>query len=188
MRYFLCIVGAFKEGGEEAIIKDCLERNVYQYHDCIRQKGAYSDISVGDTIILVYKKEICAYGIADSQMGGARGYDADWQALRIKGSWTCATPNIPLPYGVYWHTLVGNKQSVVKEIDGLWANSLILQVTQSNESARFPDEPVIPLPLLRIASYFQEGFLRIPAVQRGKVWNAVRAEILWDSLLRNIGV
>lgn len=188
MRYFLCIVGAFKEGGEEAIIEDCLTRNVYQYHDCTKQKGAYSDITIGDTVILVYKKEICAYGIADSQIGDAQGYDADWQALRIKNRWIRATTNIPLPYGVYWHTLIGNKQSVVKEIDGLWANDLILLITLNNDRAKLPDEPVIPLYLPMIASFLNNKFLRIPAVQRGKVWNAVRAEILWDSLLRNIPI
>lgn len=188
MRYFLCIVGAFKEGGEEAIIEDCLTRNVYQYHDCTKQKGAYSDITIGDTVILVYKKEICAYGIADSQIGDAQGYDADWQALSIKDKWIRATPNIPLPYGVYWHTLIGNKQSVVKEIDGLWANYLILLITLNNDRAKLPDEPVIPLYLPMIASFLNNSFLRIPAVQRGKVWNAVRAEILWDSLLRNIPI
>ena len=151
-------------------------------------KGAYSEINVGDTIILVYKKEICAYGVADSPIGCAKGFDDNWQALSIDGKWILADPKVPLPYGVFWHTLVGNKQSIVKEIDGIWANDLILLITLNNNREKMPDTPFIQLHLQTITSYLDNGFLKIPAVQRGKVWNAVRAEILWDSLLRNIPI
>ena len=39
-----------------------------------------------------------------------------------------------------------------------------------------------------IAELLRNNVLTIPPVQRGKVWNAVRVEILWDSLLRGIPI
>ena len=39
-----------------------------------------------------------------------------------------------------------------------------------------------------IAERLNKNMLKIPPVQRGKVWNAVRVEVLWDSLLRGIPI
>lgn len=188
MKYYLCIVGSFQDGTENVIIEDCINRNIYQYHESTRQKGAGASIQNNDTLILVYKKEILAYGVADGEIGTAKGKDDSWMALPIRGKWILSSPHIPLPYGVYWHILSGNKQSVVKEIDALWANDLILRITLNNDRKKLPTEPVIPLHLPTIATFFMKGLLTIPSVQRGKVWNAVRAEVLWDSLLRNIPI
>lgn len=190
MKYYLCIIGAFQSGGEDAIIDDCLQKNIYQYHQTTRQKGAGYFINSGDTLILVFKKKIIGYGITDEKLGDLQGYDKTWSAVKIKGEWMQAKSDVSLPYGVYWHTIKGNKQSIVKEIDSLWANDLIRQIILSNRHSRleFPQEPVMHFHLPTIATFLQKDYLKIPPVQRGKVWNATRVEVLWDSIMRNIPI
>ena len=187
MKYYLCKIGSFQDGGEEQIKDDCLKKNIYQYYKSVRQKGAGDAIQNGDLLILVFRKNIVAYGISCGCLGDEYGIDNAWQAVKVQ-EWIKAEKNISLPYGVWWHTLVGNKQSVVKEIDALWANDLITQIIMSNSNKLMPKTSVINLHLPSVASFLKNGFLAIPAVQRGKVWNAVRTEILWDSLLRGIPI
>ena len=187
MKYYLCKIGSFQDGGEETIKENCLERNIYQYYKWVRQKGAGNAIQNGDILILVFGKNIVAYGVSCGCLGNECGIDNDWQAVRVK-EWIKAEKDISLPYGVWWHTLVGNKQSIVKEIDALWANDLITQIIMSNNKEFMPETTVINLHLPSVASFLKNGFLAIPAVQRGKVWNAVRTEVLWDSLLRGIPI
>ncbi len=189
MKYYLCLVGNFD--GADRILAHCLNNDVYQYHEDTRQKGAGGNIVAGDTIILgnKNKNQILAYGIALGSMGEAVGYENGWVAVKVQ-QWikTDETQCFALPYGVFWHTLVGNKQSVVKEIDSLWANELILQITLRNKKQKKPSEPAFYMHLGTIATFFQKGFITMPAVQRGKVWNAVRVEVLWDSILRGISI
>ena len=49
-----------------------------------------------------------------------------------------------------------------------------------------------PLPFQKnpreVAKMFDDGVLRLPAVQRGKVWNAARVESLWDSIFRGFSI
>ena len=49
-----------------------------------------------------------------------------------------------------------------------------------------------PLPFQRnpreVAKMLDDGVLRLPAVQRGKVWNAARVESLWDSIFRGFSI
>ena len=186
MKYYLCKIGTFQDGGEDQIKEHCLRNNIYQYYKWLRQKGAGNSIRKNDTLILVFKKSIIAYGISCGSLENDQGFSSDWQAVKVK-EWKKAEKDIHLPYGVWAHTLTGNKQSVVKEIDALWANDLITQII-SNSKELMPQTPVIHLHLPFIVSLIKKGFLEIPAVQRGKVWNAVRTEILWDSLLRNIPI
>ncbi len=188
MKYYLCIVGYFQEGGEESIIQDCLKRNIYEYHSNTRQKGAGNQIKEGDNLLLVFRKDIVAYGTAAQQMGTVQGYEKNWIACPIDGKWKRIEPVISLPYGIYWHTLQGTKQSVVKEIDAVWANELILQALMSNPSNPLPTDNTILMHLPSIAVFLKKDFLMIPAVQRGKVWNAARVETLWDSLMRGIPI
>ncbi len=187
MKYYLCKIGSFQDGGEEQIKDDCLKKNIYQYYKSVRQKGAGDAIQNGDLLILVFRKNIVAYGISCGCLGDEYGIDNAWQAVKVQ-EWIKAEKNISLPYGVWWHTLVGNKQSIVKEIDALWANDLITQIIMSNSNELMPKNSIIHLHLPSVASFLKNGFLAIPAVQRGKVWNAVRTEILWDSLLRGIPI
>lgn len=46
----------------------------------------------------------------------------------------------------------------------------------------------ISFKISEIAELLNKNILKIPPVQRGKVWNAVRVEVLWDSLLRGIPI
>lgn len=192
MKYYLCIVGEFKEGNEDIIIDECLQKNIYQYHQSTSQKGVGPSIKSGDTLILVFKKEIIGYGIADGKLGDLQGYETEWKAVKIKGEWVRVPEKskVSLPYGVYGHTIKGNKRSVVKEIDSLWANELIWQIVLSDRHSRleFPREPVMHFHLPTIATFLQKDYLKIPPVQRGKVWNATRVEVLWDSIMRNIPI
>ena len=127
MKYYLCKIGSFQDGGEETIKENCLERNIYQYYKWVRQKGAGEAIQNGDILILVFRKNIVAYGTSCGRLGDEIGIDTDWQAVKVK-EWIKAEKNISLPYGVWWHTLVGNKQSIVKEIDESFATDLITQI------------------------------------------------------------
>lgn len=187
MQYYLCYVGFFD--GADKVLSDCLEKRIYQYHEDTLQTGAGNSIKKGDMLILVYQKKVIAYGIAEGPISSAKGYSECWKATSVD-NWvrTDQKDGFPLPYGVFWHTLVGNKQSVVKEIDSLWANELVLQITLRNEKLKKPSEPALYMHLSTIATFFQKGFISMPAVQRGKVWNAVRVEVLWDSILRGISI
>ena len=49
-------------------------------------------------------------------------------------------------------------------------------------------ENTISFKISEIAELLNKNFLKIPPVQRGKVWNAVRVEVLWVSLLRGIPI
>ena len=49
-------------------------------------------------------------------------------------------------------------------------------------------ENTISFKISEIAELLNKNVLKIPPVQRGKVWNAVRVEVLWDSLLRGIPI
>ena len=187
MQYYLCYVGFFD--GADEVLADCLEKRIYQYHEDTLQTGAGNAIKKGDMLILVYQKKVVAYGIAEGPISSAKGYSECWKATSVD-NWvrTDQKDGFPLPYGVFSHTLVGNKQSVVKEIDSLWANELVLQITLRNEMLKNPSEPALYMHLSTIATFFQKGFISMPAVQRGKVWNAVRVEVLWDSILRGISI
>ena len=189
MKYYLCLVGNFE--GSNIILEHCLEKNVYQYHEDTRQKGAGVHIVAGDIIILGYKSnnQILAYGIALGSIGETVGYEDGWMAVKVQ-QWIRIDEkqSLTLPYGVFWHTLIGNKQSVVKQIDELWANVLITQIIWRKQDIREPVSPAINLHLGTIVALLNQGLLSIPAVQRGKVWNATRVEVLWDSLLRGIPI
>lgn len=189
IKYYLCKIGSFREGGEEEIKKDCLEKKCYQYYQWVHQKGAGKNIKKNDILILVYKNDVIAYGISCGNIGMRTGFNENWQAVQVE-EWIKPDTCFPLPYGVwaYGHTLVGNKQSIVKEIDALWANDLITSIIMNNKEKLLPATSAINLHLPSIASFLKNGFLAIPPVQRGKVWNAVRTEILWDSLLRKIPI
>ena len=49
-----------------------------------------------------------------------------------------------------------------------------------------------PLPFQKnpreVSKMLDDGVLRLPAVQRGKVWNAARVESLWDSIFRGFSI
>ncbi len=160
MKYYLCKIGSFQDGGEERIKDDCLEKNIYQYYKWVRQKGAGEAIQNGDILILVFRKNIVAYGTSCGRLGDENGIDTDWQAVKVK-EWIKAEKNISLPYGVWWHTLVGNKQSIVKEIDESFATDLITQI--------YNDSPVKVYRNVT-ASDLLKWSLVIPEYQRPYSW------------------
>ena len=172
MKYYLCKVGSFNGGGEEEIINDCLRRNVYQYHEATRQKGAGHRIGAEDTLILVYKKQILAYGIVSGGgMTTADGYEQGWLAVPVK-QWIRVDNGeiFPLPYGVFWHTLVGNKQSVVKEIDAQWANEIIRQIIMRNRREMNISNPPVCIRNVFPAMKLMKWNLRVPDYQRSYCW------------------
>lgn len=187
MKYYLCLIGYFDDA--DKILSHCLEKNIYQYHEVTLQKGAAPSIEKGDTLILVYQKKVIAYGLAEEKISHSRGFSAEWMAVPVDKWERLDTGEcLPLPYGVFWHMLAGNKQSIVKQIDELWANDLITQIIWRNKSLRETDNPAIFLHLVTIAALFNRDYISIPAVQRGKVWNATRVEVLWDSIMRGIPI
>ena len=56
--------------------------------------------------------------------------------------------------------------------------------------AMSPTEEALPFQrnLEEIAGMLNSGTLHLPAVQRGKVWNAARIETLWDSIFRGFSI
>ena len=83
MKYYLCKIGSFQDGGEETIKENCLERNIYQYYKWVRQKGTGNTIQNGDILILVFRKNIVAYGVSCGCIGDEYGIDSDWQAVKV---------------------------------------------------------------------------------------------------------
>ena len=187
MKYYLCNIGSFE--GSDKILEDCLRNNTYQYHEATSQKGAGNKINKEDTLILVYQKRIIAYGVSTGSISSVNGYSSNWLAVPVD-KWVTIDfgESFSLPYGVFWHTLAGNKQSVVKQIDELWANEIIMQIVLRNKERRESASPALYLHLGTIVAFFKNSFLAIPPVQRGKIWNATRVEVLWDSLLRGIPI
>ena len=57
---------------------------------------------------------------------------------------------------------------------------------------KLADKPFEELPfqknLKEVATMLDNGTLHLPAVQRGKVWNAARIETLWDSIFRGFSI
>lgn len=187
MKYYLCLIGYFD--GADNILSHCLENKIYQYHEVTLQKGPAPSIEKGDTLILIYQKKVIAYGLADGKISPSRGFSEKWMAVHVnKWERLDTGESLPVPYGVFWHTLEGNKQSVVKRVDELWANDLISQIIWRNKSLRETDNPAIYLHPVTIAALFNRDYISIPAVQRGKVWNATRVEVLWDSIMRGIPI
>ena len=160
MKYYLCKIGSFQDGGEETIKENCLERNIYQYYKWVRQKGAGNTIQNGDILILVFRKNIIAYGVSCGCIGDEYGIDADWQAVKVK-QWIRAEKDISLPYGVWWHTLVGNKQSIVKEIDAIFAKDLITQI--------YTDSPVKVYHCVTVENLLKWSIV-MPEYQRPYSW------------------
>ena len=89
------------------------------------------------------------------------------------------------------------QEAVGKVLAGKWD---ISQMSDSNNQRNGEEELVLPcyLPIEQIAGMLREGVkvnrapcrncLTIPAVQRGKVWNAARIETLWDSIFRGFPI
>lgn len=193
MKYYLCIVGNF-EGGEQ-IYEECIERGLYQYFDETRQKGAVTDIEQGDILILTTNKQIKGYGIASGKsVASNRGHDEHWWTISVKDGWRLVDKVFPLPYGVFWNTVHGTKQSIVKEMDPTWAVEVLLKMKRIRQESI--SESAFPVHLSELAmavnpneTWNSNGtFYRIPEIQRGLVWNATRCEVLWDSILRGIPI
>lgn len=187
MKFYLCIVGNFPEA--KTIYKECIERQLYQYHETTKQKGPASCIVPGDVLILVFDKQLKAYGVVESQpVLSHGGHDEHWYAIHVKDGWKRVEQAVPLPYGVYWNTVRGTKQSIVKEMDVSWAIEIIQKLKrlrhENNEEMAFP----IHLSELAISRNAGSPFYDIPKIQRGLVWNATRCEVLWDSILRDIPI
>lgn len=189
MHYYLCIVGSFD--GNDEIVNDCCQRGIYQYYRGIHQKGPAGEISVGDVLILVSGKRLLGYGLSAGKMGDANGKNNQWDAVGVTGGWKLSGGIVGLPYGVYFNTVKGTKQSVVKEMSAMWASESIQKIKRSRGES--VEELAFPVGLMELAIGLQERegmrpFYDIPPVQRGLVWNAVRCEILWDSILRGIPI
>ena len=69
---------------------------------------------------------------------------------------------------------------------------------ENGQNAKTDDELVLPCPISikKVADMLKDGAsgllnknrLVIPAIQRGKVWNAARVETLWDSIFRDFPI
>ncbi len=190
MKYYLCIVGNFPEA--EEIFEHCLQNGFYQYYDGTRQKGVVGEIKKGAKLILVYHKELRAFATAGDCSKKICGWDKHWIGLPTAKGWECALKEMGprLPYGVYEHTLEGKgtKQSIVKEIDSLWATELIQMIKRA--AAHDVNDVSFPIQLEELAVGLSSSnrYFSIPAVQRGLVWNSARCEYLWDSIMRGIPI
>lgn len=187
MRYYLCILGNFPEVDD--IYDDCIKKGIYQYHENTRQKGVANSIEEGATLILVYRKELRAYAIAGNAT--VPGLYDGWVTVSTKGGWRelLAECGPRVPWGVFEHTLGGNKQSIVKEIDSSWATELILMIKRAGKNGI--EDISFPVHVEELAvglSISEKNYFAIPAVQRGLVWDSVRCEVLWDSILRGIPI
>lgn len=207
MKYYLCAVGNFE--GASTIYEECIERQLYQYHKDIPQKGPVSNIVAGDILILVSGKQLKGYGVAEAPpIVSHGGHDEEWCTIHVKGGWRRVDQVVPLPYGVYGHTIRGTKQSIVKEIKASWAIEIIQKLKRLRHENS--EEMAFPVYLSELATGLNadderlrrvneddgletepnvdKPFYDIPKIQRGLVWNATRCEVLWDSILRGIPI
>ena len=187
MKYYLCIVGNFD--GNEEIYQECVSRSIYQYYEATHQKGAVTSIKSGDVLILTTNKQLKGYGFAAGPaVATNKGHDKHWHTIQVKGGWQLIDKEIPLPYGVFWHTIRGTKQSIVKELDSKWTTEIILRLKQLRHEG--VEERAFPIHLSELATGLNTSnpFYTIPDIQRGLVWNATRCEVLWDSILRGIPI
>lgn len=189
MKYYLCIVGNFEEA--PTIYQECIERGLYQYYDETRQQGAVKGIEAGDVLILTTNKQLKGYGIASGKtMPSNRGHDEHWWTVSVNDGWRLIEQNYPLPYGVFWNTVRGTKQSIVKEMDPTWSVEVLLKMKRLRRENI--SEMGFSVHLSEIAiglkSKESDSFYVIPEIQRGLVWNATRCEVLWDSILRGLPI
>lgn len=187
MKYYLCIVGDF--AGSTTIYRECVERGIYQYHEGTRQKGPVAAIESGDVLVLINQKQVMGYGIASSKAGTiALGHDEHWRTIQIQGGWRLADRAFGLPYGVYWNTICGTKQSIVKEIKPAWIVNILIQLKRSREETFSDRVFLINLQELATGRNSNPQFYVIPEIQRGLVWNPTRCEVLWDSIMRGVPI
>ncbi len=185
MRYYLCILGNFPDVDD--IYNDCIQRGIYQYHESTRQKGVADSVEEDSTLILVYRKELRAYATVGNKT--VQGLYDGWITISTKTGWQGGLEKCGprVPWGVYLHTLEGNKQSIVKEMDSSWATELILMIKRAGENGF--DDISFPVHVEELAvGVSGDNYFTIPAVQRGLVWDSVRCEVLWDSILRGIPI
>lgn len=175
--------------GASTIYEECIERQLYQYHETTRQKGPVANIVAGDMLILVSSKQLKGYGIAATPpVVSHGGHDEHWCTIHVQGGWKRVEQALPLPYGVYWHTLRGTKQSIVKEMEMPWAIEIIQKIKRLRHENS--EEMAFPVHLSELATGLNsdEAFYDIPKIQRGLVWNATRCEVRWDSIMRGIPI
>ena len=187
MEYYLCIVGRFN--GNEQIFQECIERGIFQYFDATRQKGAATAIKQGDVLLLTTNNLLKGYGIASGgSIAANKGHDDHWVTIQVKDGWHLVEKDIPLPYGLYWHTLQGTKRSIVKKMDSKWTTEILLRLKQARHEGS--EERAFPIHLseLGVGLNTPNPFFKIPDIQRGLVWNATRCEVLWDSILRGMPI
>lgn len=129
----------------------------------------------------LYKNQLCEYRAAIQRTmrepNNRRLYV--YEPYYSTDKWRCRNP-------------ITRETEVTKDLDILCA--LIDNIISNNKSCKdsisVVDDQDLSLPCSRtpkqIDAMIQQGVLSIPAIQRGKVWNAARTATLWDSLMRKI--
>ena len=99
-----------------------------------------------------------------------------------------ADSGVPLPYGVYWNTIRGTKQSIVKEMREDWCAEILFLLKKLRRESISQNAFPVHLSELALGFFSKNPYYSIPHIQRGFVWNATRCEVLWDSILRGIPI
>ncbi len=101
--------------------------------------------------------------------------------------------------GCRCHRRIANENDLKKDVSSLYekVKDIITEKFVADEEVAVGAKPLV-LPcqctIGQVAEMLNRGEgevgnrLEIPAVQRGKVWNAARVEALWDSIYRNIPI
>ena len=121
-------------------------------------------------------------------MRSSPGHDKSWQTIQLMDGWKMADSGVPLPYGVYWNTIRGTKQSIVKEMREDWCAEILFLLKKLRRESISQNAFPVHLSELALGFFSKNPYYSIPHIQRGFVWNATRCEVLWDSILRGIPI
>lgn len=188
MKCYLCIVNNFD--GVRQVFLDCISRGMYAVCDEYKQKGALGSVRKGDLLLLVYEKQLRGYAYAASEFKDGEGDYNGWKIVETEGGWNRVKKGVILPYGYFKdkNVIDGNKRSVVKCVKEEWAMTRLQEMKQSLAATSFGRSHFVNIVELAHHSQGDNPYYAIPEIQRGLVWNAVRCEVLWDSLLRGLPI
>lgn len=187
MRSYLCIVDTFQ--GVKQVFLDCISRAMYTVCDEYTQKGPYRDIRKGDLLFLIYKKQFRGYAYAAGEFKNGTGDYEGWKVIDVEGGWCQVREGLDLPHGYYVDNVIeGTKRSVVKMVNENWAMERLQDMKMHSPETSIGRSHFVNIVELAHHSRGKNPYYAIPEVQRGLVWNPVRCEVLWDSIIRGLPI
>lgn len=115
--FFVCSVGEPGKGYDEDNLQRIIKNKAFILHEDTNQKGEYSNIKIGDVLILKYKNKFIAYGEA---LQIKKSQDPEWNLFAPVKAWFFKNENDFRDgintYGIGYNTESGGQYGTVKKV------------------------------------------------------------------------